>query len=216
MDSDGINRIERDLMLNYIRQLYDIYLGLETEKAKPMPAAPPSAPSVPTPPAATKPPEPQPTPPPAPKPEPEPEAAPSPANEYVPAPPPPTPEPKPEPVASPPPPVAETPAAQPIPAALNGLFEHKAAKELSEKLGQRPVQDLTKAMAINDRLLYANSLFQGDSRVMNNVLAELNGKSDFAAAQGMLVDLAKQYNWTEAEREEVAKSFIKLVRRRWA
>ncbi len=103
-----------------------------------------------------------------------------------------------------------------IPPALNGLFEQKAAKELSEKLGQRPVQDLTKAMAINDRLLYANSLFQGDSRVMNNILTELNSQPGFDAAQRILIDLAKQYNWAEEPREEVAKSFIKLVRRRWA
>jgi hypothetical protein len=51
---------------------------------------------------------------------------------------------------------------------------------------------------------------------MNNVLAELDKKTDFDAAQGILVDLAKQYDWAETGREEVAKSFIKLVRRRWA
>ena len=216
MDSDGINRIERDLMLNYIRQLYDIYLGMETEKAKPAvspPAPSAAAPPVPSP-EPVSPPAPESKPAPQPEPQPEAKPTPSPDKEYVPAPPPPQPEP--QPAAPAPTPAPEQASTPPVPAALNELFEHKAAKELSEKLGQRPVQDLTKAMAINDRLLYANSLFQGDSRVMNNVLAELNEKSNFETAQPMLVDLAKQYNWAEQEREDVAKSFIKLVRRRWA
>jgi hypothetical protein len=211
MDSDGVNRIERDLMLNYLRQVYDIYLDLDTEKA------PPPLRSTPPPPPKEAAPTPEPTP--TPTPEPEPPAPASPANEYVPAPPPPpAAPPAPQPEAKPPAPVpaAEPPAIVSIPPALSSLFEQKAARELSEKLGQRPVQDLTKAMAINDRLLYANSLFQGDSRVMNNILTELNSQPDFAAAQRILVDLAKQYDWAAEPREEVAKSFIKLVRRRWA
>lgn len=209
MDSDSVNRIERDLMLSYIRQLYEIYLGMEEGRPIPTTSRPTPATTTAVAPAPKPdPPAPRPEPP-APKPEPTLPPA-SPANEYVPAPPPPQPAP-----VVPAPAPAEQLTAPTIPAALNGLFEHKAAKELSEKLGQRPVNDLTKAMAINDRLLYANSLFQGDSRVMNNVLAELDKKADFAAAQVVLVDLAKQYDWTQQEREEVAKSFIKLVRRRW-
>lgn len=212
MDSDSVNRIERDLMLSYIRQLYEIYLGMEEGRPIPTTSRPtPVATTAVAPAPKPEPPAPQPEPP-APKPEPTLPLA-SPANEYVPAPPPPKPEPAP--VVPAPAPAEQLMAPTIIPASLNGLFEHKAAKELSEKLGQRPVNDLTKAMAINDRLLYANSLFQGDSRVMNNVLAELDKKADFPAAQMVLVDLAKQYDWTKQEREEVAKSFIKLVRRRW-
>jgi hypothetical protein len=212
MDSDSVNRIERDLMLSYIRQLYEVYLDLQADQ--PIPKLQRSTPVVTVSPATTTaPPPPPPVEPPAPPPVAPPPVVAAPAEAYVPPPPPP----QPEPVApAPPPPVVEKTSPTTIPAGLNGLFEHKAAKELSEKLGQRPVSDLTKSMAINDRLLYANSLFQGDSRVMNNVLAELNGKRDFDDTLGVLVDLAKQYNWTQDEREEIAKSFIKLVRRRWS
>ena len=205
LDKGEVSTIERDLMLSYVRQLYETYLGSEVSTA---PA--PRAKSV--------------APPPAPKVEPTPKKVVAP-----PPPPPPAPEPKPEPVAPPKPVPQPTAKAAPIPQAapspapaksnidpaINALFKHQAARELSEKLSQQAIPDLTRAMSINDKLLYSNELFGRDMARMNETLQKLNGLGSMEDAQNYLVDIAQKFDWTEDERSEVAQSFIKLIRRKY-
>ena len=99
--------------------------------------------------------------------------------------------------------------------AINSLFKHQAARELSEKLSQQAVTDLTRAMSINDKLLYSNELFGRDMARMNEALQKLNTLKDMDEAQNFLVGYAEQFDWTEEERSDVAQSFIKLVRRKY-
>lgn len=237
MEMDGSPQptpIERDLMLSYLRQLYQSFLdesGLEASKITV------SAPLV----EAPKP---------TPKPEPEPvkpiyEAP----KAYVPPvvhvePPkveiPPVPEVREEPkvyippVEIPKPPVVEVkpPVAEPVqptpppvsppPTSTGGgnsridaLFSFKKATELSEKLSEMPIADLTKGMSINDRLLYMNELFGRDMSKLDEVLRALNNFPSLDSAKSYLMGVAAQYNWGEEERSEIAQSFIKLVRRRF-
>ncbi|MFK7933772.1 MAG: hypothetical protein AB8G22_09690 [Saprospiraceae bacterium] len=228
MDADNISNIEKDLMLSYIRQLYDaVLLGDNTSIAKV--TIPKKAPK------KTRPPvfeiekeEPAPPPPPRIKVQPtptytppriievsesltdmaEPAAATPPKvvvkKEVPPPPPPPKAQPKPKTT-----PQAVTPKGQ------EGLFEFKAAKELSEKLSERPIRDLTKAFALNDKLLYANELFGKELVVFNESIRQLNGMQNFAEAKDFLSQLATKYKWTKGERSKVAKDFVKLVRRRY-
>ncbi|MEO0728691.1 MAG: hypothetical protein AAFZ63_29415 [Bacteroidota bacterium] len=208
LDKGEVSTIERDLMLSYIRQLYETYLSSEVSSA-PAPKAKTVAP------------------PPPPKIEPAPKKAAAPP----PPPPPPAPEPKPEPIVAPPKPAPEPPAAKPAPVAqaapspapaksnvdpaINALFKHQAARELSEKLSQQAIPDLTRAMSINDKLLYSNELFGRDMARMNETLQKLNGLGSMDDAQNYLVDIAQKFDWTEDERSEVAQSFIKLIRRKY-
>lgn len=204
LDNGEVSNIERDLMLSYIRQLYEAYLNVEsnTASASRKKAAAPKPKVVEAPPVVEK---------------------------KV-APPPPPPAPKPEPVVVPPPPAPEpvaksAPAPQAVPSpapaksnvdpAIKALFKHQAARELSEKLGQQSISDLTRAMSINDKLLYSNELFGRDMARMNEALQKLNGLGSMDEAQDMLVNMAQQFDWTEEERVEVAQSFIKLVRRKY-
>ncbi len=203
LDKGVVSTIERDLMLSYIRQLYETYVSSEATVA-PAPKAKTVAP------------------PPPPKVEPKP-------RKVVAPPPPPAPEPTPEPVA-PPPPVPE-PTAKPAPVAqaapspapaksnvdpaINALFKHQAARELSEKLSQQAIPDITRAMSINDKLLYSNEVFGREMARMNETLQKLNGLGSMDDAQNYLVDIAQKFNWTEEERSEVAQSFIKLIRRKY-
>ena len=99
--------------------------------------------------------------------------------------------------------------------AIEALFRQKAAKELSEKLSLHPIADLTKALAINDKLLYANELFGRDMTAMTQTLAELNKLNNFDEAKNLLLATAERFDWSEEERAEVASSFIKMVRRRY-
>lgn len=215
LDEEDISSIERDLMMSYIRQLYEAFVADDS------PAAPPVAkPKAPQQPSYQPPPEP------APKPEPvryQPAKNPEPPAEPVR----PTPPPRPAPVPPQPTYQAPTPPPQPQPnyvptysstpsnPAVRALFDYQQAKELSEKLSQRPIEDLTKSMTINDRLLYANELFRGDQKSMLNTLDRLNQFRSMDQARPMLEDLATQNEWTDGEREETARSFIKLVRRRY-
>ncbi|MEZ4987361.1 MAG: hypothetical protein R2795_20340 [Saprospiraceae bacterium] len=210
LDQGEVSNIERDLMLSYIRQLYDACLPNQVVVAKQPAASAAPAPVV----------ERKPEPVPAPKVE-----TPTPPPTPVPAPAPP-----------PPPPVVETPAPAPVveapqpapppvPSAppsnkgtdprIEALFQQKAARELSEKLGQQAIGDLTKAMSINDKLLYANELFGRDMNTMTQSLLQINALPNMDAAKRLLVDLANQFNWADDERIEIAEGFIKLVQRRF-
>lgn len=212
-DEDAIAGIERDLMLSYIRQFYEAFLSLElpstpaykkveskVEKTPPKPQAPrvimPEVPKIQ-------------------------EIEKAPATEVnsipvveTPPPPPPPPAPEPIPVPAPPPPIQRV-----VPSdakkELGALFEFKAATELSEKLSERPISDLTKALAINDRLLYMNELFNKDLNALNDSLNLLNKYDNMEAAKGLLYNLAEQYRWMDENKLATAKDFIKLVRRRY-
>lgn len=210
LDENDVSAIERDLMLSYIRQLYEAYSNFDKPTAQPArPATPPAPRPEPVPPS---PPKPERREPPQPEPRPEPKAQPTP-------PPPPQPEPEPAPQRTPPPaPRMEERAAptQSTDPRIAALFRAPATRELSDKLSQRSVDDLTKAMSINDKLLYANELFGRDMSTMNSTLDRLNRLSSMGEAQPILVPFAERHDWAEEERAEVAESFIKLVRRRYA
>lgn len=202
-----ISPIERDLMLGYVRQLYEVFLALQQGQ----PAQPPMAPPAPAP-------QPQPRPvvaPPTPAP---PREAPT-----VVAPPP-----KPVQTIQPPPPKMETPpppkpAPQPAKApttsrpasAYSGLFNRKSSSDLSDRLSAQPIADLTKAFAINDRLLYINDLFGKDQSAFAESVRTLDRFEDMDEAKGLLVNLAEQYNWLQEERVETAQDFVQLVQRRY-
>jgi len=215
MEEGNVSSIERDLMLSYIKQLYESFLN---NSAAPLQEAtavqqeqvprvkrnykPPRIIEIPDSlqggnqqKPKPQPQQPQPVPKPQPQPNPEPEPRPEP----------PRPEPQPKP----------TRGNTTSNSSMAPLFEFKEAKELSEKLSARPVQDLTKALAINDRLLYMNELFGKELNALNDALGQLNRYDDMDEARGLLEDMAQRYNWMEEEKLPIAKDFIQLVRRRY-
>ncbi|HMO41130.1 MAG TPA: hypothetical protein PKC76_16300 [Saprospiraceae bacterium] len=198
LNKGPVAAIERDLMLSYVRQLYESYLNTNELVQPAPPAAPP--------------------PPPAPAPKPA-ETPPPPRVEYTPpkvSAPEPPPAPPVQPIRQePPPPPAAQRGRVSDPANFSILFDFRQARELSEKLGERPVTDLTKAFAINDKLLYINELFGRDSTAFNDSLTLMNKFETIEEAKSLLMSLAEQYDWTEEERMEIAQSFIKTVRRRY-
>ena len=176
-----VSRLEKDLMLDLIRQLYDSFLDFSAPPTD-LPVAPPAV---------------------APAPIPIPQ-----------------PKPKPEPAPVSPPPVAPIPASIPapevnIPAGMEHLFAVKTGPELADKLGEQPVKDLTRALSINDRLLYMNELFGKDLEAMNESLKLLNKLESFDSGRSFLVTLAGQYHWLEEERIDIARDFIRLIKRRY-
>jgi len=215
-----VSAIERDLMLSYIRQLYNVFLDFNQLQA--LPAVPP-------------PPKPQPVAPPAPAPVVQPASAPPVSEvavtEVPPAPAPVQPEPvrapveapapQPQVVVPPPPPKPQpAPPVQPAPTpraagAYEGLFSTKSSNDLSDKLSKQPIADLTKAFAINDKLLYANDLFGKDQNAFAENVRQLNTLGNFESAKAHLIQLAQQHRWMDEERVETAQAFVQLVQRRY-
>lgn len=99
---------------------------------------------------------------------------------------------------------------------MEALFEEKQAVELSEKLAESAINDLKKAIALNDRLLFTSELFAGDGQAFERVLASLNSMGSFDEARAYMVEYCvTYYTWTDKKRLDTAKSFVKLVRRRY-
>jgi len=221
-DPENVVRIDVDIMLSYVRELYDALLSETPGIAAAPKAVEPAAHKPPTTRPAEKavapaPPEPvvvvPPPPPPvvvAPPPVAPPVAPP------VVSPPPPPPAPVPEPVKAPIPSVKAPAAPAHFPPEAEALFEEKQAKELSEKLSELPIADLRKAIALNDRLLLTRELFAGDGQSFDAALNALNICTGMDEAKGYLIEnCVLRYGWLDKKREEAAKNFIKLVRRRF-
>ncbi len=214
----AVSSIERDLMLEYIRNLYETFVNLETQAATNAPNV--SIPKAnPTPRAEVRVETPKPEPPPAPKPEikVEPKVeAPRPT-------PPPTAPPKIEekmvpPIASPPPPVSKPVESDfgKISGEIKAIFTEKGGNELSDRLSQMPIADITKAFSINDKILNIKELFAGNAEKYGATLQQIQQMSDVQAAFQTLMPIAIENNWAVNEdRNEHAQRFVKLVRRRF-
>ena len=257
-DADRIADIERDLMRQYVRDLYECYTTADTpdrptprptERSNrslesnrlnkvpprpiqrqpepapqvslpdPMPEAPApkaevevaAAPSQPTPPPSR--PEPKPTPAVTPKP-PQPQP---PIPEKLPRPEPTVPEPTPEPEPKPHPilPKERAPRRDP---AVEALFEQAPSlNDLSSRLSNSRIDNLQRAFSINDRILAINELFKGRQQALEEAVNQLNGFRNFGEAETYLKQhVIPEQQWTDPRREEAARHFIKLVRRRYA
>lgn len=103
-----------------------------------------------------------------------------------------------------------------IPEEVEELFESSQARELSEKLGELPIPDLTKAMGLNEKIFTINELFDGDQNKFNSVLQVLNGLHSYEQAKEYLAsEVVADFHWTEKDKKKKAKNFIKLIRRRY-
>lgn len=240
LDADNVATIEKDLMRDYVKQLYDAFLQEAAETTVPVRPKRTAPKPTYTPPPAYTPPAPvvrkkietvvTPPPPPPPVVE-EIRAAvvtpPPPPRVVTPPPPPPrvavTPPP-------PPPPVVEsvpTPVAVPKPRKVTpttvvdpehaDLFQVSTdTRELSEKLGQTRITDLNNAMGLNERIFTVNELFGADNSLYRNVIRDLNNLKSFEEAKAYLsTNVAEKFNWTHKSKRSKAKIFIKLVRRRY-
>lgn len=224
---EQIAEIEKDLMKNYIKQLYEIFLVdqdvpipvVATPKvvAKPTPKPKPTPVPIPIPEPVVE----MPPPPPVPKPTPPPPPAPKPT-------PPPPPSPAPEPVVKiveeTPPPLPPAPKPTPKPKAaiaamdedMEEIFNIAIATDLSERLSQTPIKDLTRAFSINDRILTVKELFNQDADSFNSTLKDLNKLDSFEEAVQFLANgVALKNGWTKKSKKSKAKIFVKTVKRRF-
>ena len=94
--------------------------------------------------------------------------------------------------------------------------DNKATEDdnsLATKLKYRPISDLTKSLGINEKYLFSNELFDGNSSEMAATLSTLNSYTSFDEAQKKLNDLCQKYNWDK--KNSFYKEFELLVKRRF-
>lgn len=116
------------------------------------------------------------------------------------------------------------PIAQSVPDASNNrhtrtidstLFDFKDGNELSDKLSNLPIADLTRCMGINEYIFTKDELFGGDQNRMVDSLEAMNKLANFSLAKIELEKLALEYDWDSPNKIKKAKNFIQLVRRRY-
>jgi len=99
---------------------------------------------------------------------------------------------------------------------LAELFAEDKVTELSDKLALSQVKDLTKSMGINEKIFTQQELFKNDGIALNEVLQRLNNCQTFDEAKHYLMqNVIDTYQWTSEHKLKKATTFVKLVRRRF-
>ena len=103
-----------------------------------------------------------------------------------------------------------------IPVSIGELFEIKKGNDLSDKLNELPLKDINRGIGINDKLEILNTLFGGQKTLFDITISELNNLKSYEEAQNILGNgPAIQFKWDHDDRREKAIEFIKLIRRRY-
>ena len=103
------------------------------------------------------------------------------------------------------------------PDALVEMFAEEKINDLSDKLASSPVKDLTKSMGINERIFTQQELFGNNQQLFNETLQRLNNCQDFGEAKQYLVEnVISIYDWTNENKIKKATTFIKFVKRKFA
>lgn len=99
--------------------------------------------------------------------------------------------------------------------ALLQLFLPLTAHDLSEKLSAQPIRNLKQAFSINDRLLFTNELFEKNAELFADTLKMVDNYESWEPAKSALLNLASQFHWEKGEKSEIAKQFIKTIQRKF-
>lgn len=109
-----------------------------------------------------------------------------------------------------------SPSKNNAPVELLELFEAGAVSELSDKLSRSPISDLSKCMGINERIFTVNELFGGDTGLFNSTMQELDKLNSLEQARDYLVNnIAVTQNWGEESKLKKTANFVKLISRRY-
>ncbi len=90
----------------------------------------------------------------------------------------------------------------------------KADDSLAQKLRKTPIDDLRKAIGLNQKFLLINELFDGDADTYNASIDQLNGSSSLDAATTWIQsELRNRFDWDDES--TTVQDFLDLVERRF-
>lgn len=96
------------------------------------------------------------------------------------------------------------------------LFVEAKKQDLGGKLSQAPIKDLRKAFGINEKIFTIQELFGGDNQAYDKAINHLNDLEQYADAREYLINgVGSKYQWGEDRLFKKASKFIQLVRRRY-
>jgi hypothetical protein len=95
-------------------------------------------------------------------------------------------------------------------------FIHSEVEENGGYQSGRLISDLSKAFGLNDRIYYANELFNGDQLAMVQMIKDLNQCLTFEDVKSHLGDQIEiTSKWSEASKREAAIGFINLIKNKY-
>ncbi len=87
--------------------------------------------------------------------------------------------------------------------------------EVATMLDDSPVRDLKKAVSVNDRYLFVNTLFRGDENMYERSIKTINGFDIFPEAQYWIQrELKVKLGWIDST--ETVQLFDQLIKRRFS
>ncbi len=99
---------------------------------------------------------------------------------------------------------------------LKPIFEKIEATDLSDRLSITKVKDIANSMGINEKIFTIKELFGGDQSLFNSVVSKLDACSSYdEAAQYLSSTVARDNKWADASKAKKAKTFVKLVQRKF-
>ena len=97
---------------------------------------------------------------------------------------------------------------------VNEIHSSSPQTSLADHFGQQPIKDLTNEIGLNEKFLFTENLFNGDSSAYSQAIEELNNFSNYDdAIKHFRQELAKKLKWNLKNIH--VKRFIKLVERRY-
>ena len=87
---------------------------------------------------------------------------------------------------------------------------HTNRVDVATKLQNRPINNLSRAIGINDKFLFTKELFNGNADTYAATIKTLNGFNDLNEA---IIYLQEHFNW-DSENESAAR-FIDIIRRKF-
>lgn len=100
--------------------------------------------------------------------------------------------------------------------AIAEIFAEEKVTDLSDRLSLSKITDLTKSMGINERIFTQQELFGNDQTFFNNVLSTLNQFNNFEDAKQYLTDhVVSKYGWTTESKIKKAVTFVRHIKRKY-
>ena len=90
------------------------------------------------------------------------------------------------------------------------IANHIEQKDLASKLQQNPIDDLTKAIKLNDKIWYSNELFDGNLDLYRETIRTINKMEELDEALSFL-----ESNFSFDQTQKSFKSFIEIIYRRF-
>jgi len=96
------------------------------------------------------------------------------------------------------------------------LFEVNNSNELSHKLSMSPIKNLTKAFSINERIFTVKELFNGEKNTFEKVIADLDELNSLDEAKNYILEnVVSEFNWDESMMIKKVRQFIITIKRRY-